>query len=393
MSTHKVRIAYVINDILLGGAQTVVLAIASHLDKSRFEPFVFYLNEFPQERPNLRSAFTEAGIRLEYIGKSGITSIPRAIPRLARIFRNHRPDIVHMHLIDATIAGVIAARFVGVRNLVIHEHQTHSFYSWKVCLAYWCLRPLARLTICFTSTVEKEIFGKASQLSTPPQALPQNSCSIYNGVDIERIEQARMSVDRDKKRNELATPAEASVIISVARLVSWKGQHILLKAFASIANHFPNTHVWLVGEGSLRHTLEAQSHELGIANRTHFSGARTDVYELILASDIGVLALLYGPNEIGESVGVAGLEMMGCGLPFIASDYPSARTFVSAGESGLLVQPENTAALAEALTELLGDKARAKQIGAAGAAFVRSHMDWWKIVPIYEKIYELLHTL
>lgn len=257
---------------------------------------------------------------------------------------------------------------------------------------YRYLRHLVKLTICFSPSVEKEIFGKTALLSTQPEALPQDSCSIYNGIDAGHIERARASVDRDKKRTELATPKDASVIISVARLLPWKGQQVLLEAFASIADRFLDAHLWFIGEGPLRQTLEARSHELGVAHRTHLIGARTDVYELLLVSDIGVLTILYDQNHPGESIGVAGLEMMGCGLPLIASDYQSARAFISAGENGLLVQPGNIAALAEALAALLGDRARAKRIGVAGAVFVRSRIEWLKIVPTYEKIYELLCT-
>jgi glycosyltransferase involved in cell wall biosynthesis len=309
------------------------------------------------------------------------------------MFRVDRPDIVHTHLVDATIAGVIAARSARVPKIIIHEHQTHSHYSWKVRQAYRVLRPFVSLTICYSPTVEQGLFSTTRFLLTPPEHLAGSSYSIYNGVDLERIELTRATVDRRTVRLTVETPSDALVITSVARLVPWKGQRILLEAFALATSRFPLAHLSLVGEGLLHDELRARAKELNLEGRVHLLGARVDVYVLLLASDVAALALLYEPGESGEAIGVSGFEAMGCGLPLIASDYPSASDFIRPDETGVLVPPRDIGALAAALSDLLANREKRSHIGAAAEALIRKHMTWQRIVPVYERIYELMSAV
>ncbi len=82
--------------------------------------------------------------------------------------------------------------------------------------------------------------------------------------------------------------------------------------------------------------------------------------------------------------------MMGLGLPLIASEYPSARAYGTVEQVVLLVPPGDTSALAKTLIELSSDPEKRLRIGKNSAEFVRKNLDWRSIVPIYEKIYQLL---
>ncbi len=390
--SKRVAVAYVVNDLLFGDAQVAVLAIAARLDRERFEPTVYFLHEFPEERPNLKAAFARAGIRMVHVETESSTLRGR-VRSLAALFAKERPDIVHTHLIDATLVGMVSALLSGVRTRIIHEYQTHSLYGWKVRVAYAFLRPFATLTICYSPVVEGELFGNVSVLSTPPEKLKRRSYTIYNGVDLVALERSRASDARRKIRQELSIPEEAVVIASVARLIPWKGQRTLLEAFAVHARSVSTTHLVLVGEGYLYNELAARAVLLGLAGRVHMTGAREDVYDILSASDLASLALTYENDLVNEAVGLSGFEAMGSGLPLIASSYPSAKLCIEDRVSGVLVPPGDKAALADALTELSQDAAGMRErIGAQGAAFVREHMDWQKLIPCYERLYALMHT-
>jgi len=388
---QKLRVAFVINDLLLGGAQNAVFNIASKLDLQRFEPIVYFLNTYPN-RPNLVAEFQNKGISVQYIGDGGKTNISAAIRKLRKLWHAPKPDIVHLHLVDATIAGVLAARLSGVRKIIVHEHQTHTHYSWKIRLVYKLIRPLTTLSIFFSPVIENELFRSSATLVVPPITLTRKSYSIYNGIDCEKIEEIKKTNVREQKRIELDTPQNALVVVSVARLVSWKGQEVLLEAFARIADKIETAHLWILGEGPLKETLERRVGELQLSDRVHLFGARTDVYQVLAASDIGALTLLYAPGEAAESIGIAGFEMMAAGIPLIASDYPSAREFISSGETGALVSPGDIPSYEHALLQLLGNTEERARIGAAGATLIRERLDWRRIVPIYERIYELIFS-
>ena len=387
---QRIRVTYVINDILVGGAQSTVLALARGLDRNRFDPKVYYFNEYPRERANLSAQFSEARVPVRYIGTGGKTSIPRATLSLWKRLRQDGSGVVHTHLVDATIAGVIASKLTGRMRVIVHEHQTHQLYSPKVRVAYWFLRPFADLTLCFSPVIEKELFGSVSVLSVPPSKINRRSYSIYNGIDIERADHVRQTINRKQKRAELGIPEDAFVITSVARLIDWKGQRTLLEAFGLIADKLSWAHLCLVGEGPLREELAARAITLGVSQRVHLLGARNDVYEILAASDAGSLALTYGNGMQGESVGIAGFEVMGLGLPLIASAYRSASLPVSDKENIVLVPPGDAPALAQALVMLAENPEERVRIGTQAAAHARQLMDWRVLVPLYERLYTLL---
>lgn len=387
--SHTLRVVHAINDLLLGGAQTAVLEITSRLNRDRFSPAVCYLNEYSGSRETLVSRFTEQHVPVTYVGRGGKTSWAKAIVPLYRYFRKHQPDIVHCHLIDATIAGVIAARVAGVRTVIVHEHNTQKLNSWKVRVAYVVLRPLISLTICYAPTVEEENFGVVRILREPPKILEHRSYTIYNGVDIPRVEATKRGKTHSSVREELAIPEDSVVITSVARLVPWKGQENLLKAFSSLAQTHPNTHLVFVGEGDLHETLLQHAEQAHLSSRVHILGARGDVYRILSESDISVLAFVY-TYDAGEAIGIAGFESMAFGLPLIASDYPSGRRIITHMQNGLLVKPADERALREAVEMLLRDPVLRVRLGETAKKTAYQLFDWRRIVPVYEQLYILL---
>ncbi|HEY0010302.1 MAG TPA: glycosyltransferase [Candidatus Paceibacterota bacterium] len=383
----RIRVAFVINDLLLGGAQQVVLAIASGLDRTRFEPYVYYLNEYPPERPSLRQAFESAAFPLRYIGTGGKTPIARAIPRLVRAFRTDRPHVVHTHLVDATLSGAFAARLAGVRSVVVHEHQTHAQYSSRIRLAYRLIRPFVTLTVCYAPAVEEELFGKAVVLERPPERLTRRSYTVRNGIDATRP--APQPAVRAHIRNGLGIPEEAIVVISVTRLVVWKGARVLLEAAARVMEERPELHLCFVGEGALAGELATRAKELGIAPRVHLLGARTDAGDLLNASDIASIVLLYPPGIRGETVGIAGLEAMAAGLPLIAARSDDPHALLKDGETGVLVAPGDAEALAHALAMLVDGPEKRQAVAARGRALA-GNFDWPELLSIYARIYTVL---
>lgn len=387
--TKRLKVVHVINDLLVGGAQTAVCEITSRLSRERFSPEVWYLNEYGATRKTLHEKFSLAHVPVSYIGTQGKTSFVRAVAPLYTRLRVHRPDIVHCHLIDATIAGVVAARLAGVKTVVVHEHNTQQLNSWKVRMAYALLRPFMSLTLCYAPTVEDENFGVVRILREPPIKPLHRSYTIYNGVDIERVEQTVTSRNKTNIRVALSIAEEAVVIVSVARLVPWKGQVELLDAFIALAREYENTHLMFVGEGETFRTLQEKVLSAGLSHRVHLLGARLDVYDILFASDISALPYIYTYNA-GESIGISGFESMAFGLPLVASDYPSGRRIITSGENGLLVAPGDRQALVGALRTLLTNPYLRLSIGRKGRETAYQIFDWRKIVPVYEQLYILL---
>lgn len=388
MNESKITVAYVVNSILIAGAEMTVFETARHLDRERFSPIVYALRDYPY-RPSLAARFEEVGVPVAVLSPGEKLGIVSAVRALREHFKASRPDIVHCHLPDAVIAAGIAAASLRV-PFIIHEDQTQRFHSWKVRLMYRLLRPFSELTICYADSIEEEIFGVSHVLDTPPEAISSRSCTVSNGIDVERVEQVLANVDRRKKRAELGWSDADIAIVSTARFVQWKGHRMLVEAFASVAKAVPDARLFIAGDGELREELIGRVKELGLEERVQMPGVRSDIYEILSAADIFSLAFSYPLGRGAEAVGIAGFEAMACGLPIVVCDYAGAKQHTEGGGNGCIVPREDTRALADALIRLCNDASMRDEMGKSAHRYAMRHLDWRNIVPIYGRIYSLL---
>ncbi|MBV1823527.1 glycosyltransferase [Komagataeibacter oboediens] len=157
-------------------------------------------------------------------------------------------------------------------------------------------------------------------------------------------------------RRSLHTPDDAPVLLVLSRLHPAKGLETLLDALALL----PRCHVWLAGEGELKAALMAQAARLGLAQRVHFLGWRSDRGALMAAADICVLPSRYEP------FGTVILDAWSADVPLVACATAGPRAHVRDGENGMLVPIDDAPALAAALRRVLDDPALAARIVAGG---------------------------
>ncbi len=181
-------------------------------------------------------------------------------------------------------------------------------------------------------------------------------------------------------RAALATPDGVPLALALGRLHENKGFDVLLAALAET----PDLHLWLAGEGPLRHALESQAASLGIAGRVRFLGWRDDVAALLAAADFLVCPSRHEP--LGNVV----IEAWAAGRAVIAAAAAGPSELIGDGESGILVPVEDAAALAASMRRLAGDPMLRARLAAAGhaayaaqfteAAVVRRYQDFFAAV-------------
>ncbi|RVT96722.1 glycosyltransferase family 1 protein [Rhodovarius crocodyli] len=169
-------------------------------------------------------------------------------------------------------------------------------------------------------------------------------------------------------------------IISLGRLEPRKGMDMVLRALPGL----PDARYTIIGEGADRPRLEALAAELGVAERVRFAGAVDDTRKAALLSAADIFAM--PARREGASVegyGLVYLEAAWFGLPGVAGQEGGAADAVLDGETGLLVDGTDAAAVQAALARLLGDSALRERLGAAARARVENELSWKAVLPRY----------
>lgn len=185
---------------------------------------------------------------------------------------------------------------------------------------------------------------------------------IHNGVDTDHFRPQQRECDL------AGLPAEARVIVSVGRLVGWKGLQVIIEALAGLP---ADVHYLIIGEGAEREALQQLAERLGVAARIRFAGrvAHADLPRWLSLGDVFVQ-----PSIGEEAFGISLVEAMACGLPVLAADNGGMREIVVANSTGQLLPPGEPAAWREALARLLDGGARA--MGAAARQRAVDHFTW-----------------
>ena len=165
-------------------------------------------------------------------------------------------------------------------------------------------------------------------------------------------------------------PSERPTILTIARLEDrYKGHDVMLRALPLVRAQVPDVAWVVIGAGPLGTTLEQRARSLGLDGCVHFLGAVDDDVRdawLRQAHVFAMVSRLPAGGYAGEGFGIVYLEAAAHGLPAVAGAVGGATDAVLDGQTGLLVDPENHIAVAQALTRLLRDRALAERLGAAG---------------------------
>ena len=194
---------------------------------------------------------------------------------------------------------------------------------------------------------------------------------------------AQFAPDRasDAARTRLGI-GDAPYLLTVARLVSHKGQDVTLHAFAAIAQEFPALRYVIVGEGPDEQRLRDLARSLGVDGRVVFTGPlRDDLLPAVYAGAsvyVGLSRLLPPINV--EGFGISFVEAAASGVPSVAGDSGGVRSAVLDGEAGLVVPPEDAGAAAAALGRLLRDEALRATMGAAARRAALERFNWDRVV-------------
>jgi glycosyltransferase involved in cell wall biosynthesis len=301
---------------------------------------------------------------------------PGLVLRLRDLLRQLKPDVVHTHLQHADLYGIPAARMAGVKVVLTSRHNENTFrHKPHIKLVNQRLWRSVNAGIAISESVAR--FAVEVE-----QAPPYKIHVVYYGLPQQPQQAAERPLIAAAKRQELGFAEDDLLIGMACRLVEQKGVIYALEAFQQIMARFPKAHLVIAGDGPLRSSLEQAARTAG--DRVRFLGWRDDTARVMAAFDLFLMPSLW------EGFGLAALEAMAQRVPVIASRVSSLPEIITHGETGLLVPPRDSRALAQALTSLLEDRALRQHMGLLAEDRVETQFGAAQMIDQTLRIYHLL---
>lgn len=300
----------------------------------------------------------------------------KAIPAISKALKRLQPDVVHTHLFDDSLPGLIAAKRVGIKTRVITKGDTgfHYFFNPR-----WV--PFDRLN----NRNATHIVAISSQCS-------DFIVNCERG-DAKKIHLIHHGIPLDEASNQLPETMRAYkekyqlngklVIGNVGRLIRWKGHHHIVEAARTVVEKFPNAVFLFVGNGEEKSALENQINEAGLTEHFIF----IDWVEHDQIPSIYGLMDLYVHAANHEPFGFVIAEALANGVSVISTKTGAAKDAVRDGVNGYLVDEENVADLAQALIKALGQDRETMRINARKTAtgLFDFNTMWSKHIRLYRK--------
>jgi starch synthase (maltosyl-transferring) len=359
---RPVPITLVITDLDVGGAERAVVALATALDRRRWQPSVVCLDG----QGALVGPLREAGIATDCLGVDRRKPF-QAVGRLAKAFRRTRPELVQSFLFHANVASRLAAPIAGrpwvVGGLRVAEPRRSHLWFDRLTIG------LSVGSVCVSEGVLRfsRDHGRIGR---------ERLTVIPNGVELTPFDRAEAA-----DRAALDIPPYATLALFVGRLDHQKGLAILMRAAAKVAKADPRFHLALAGDGPLRDEVRRITAAPPLAGRVHWLGRRDDVPALLKTTDLLVLPSLWEgmPNVV--------LEAMAARRAVVATAVEGSEDLVVPGETGWLVPTDDADALAAALIEAASDRERLRRYGEAGRERVEMHFTPGRVVDAYERLW------
>jgi glycosyltransferase involved in cell wall biosynthesis len=368
------RIVQIIDILYYGGAQTMQVMFARSVREfPDINLTVVSLRDNTHNTP-IPDQLKALGVEVKFCSAQKLWNIKR-FWNLVAFLRQGNFDVIHTHLPYANILGTLAGRFAGIP--VIASLRNSKDDDWG---RYYSIRNWLE-TILLRYFAEKVMAVGFSTASAHQKRLGRQKIeAVPNALE---IIPPMADQERNQIRMELVGDTDAPLVISVGRLVPQKGYADLILAFANVVQGHPKARLLIVGDGPLYDLLARKIKELGLRENVKLLGSRNDVPRLLAASD------LFVNSSHWEGLSVAILEAMAAGLPIVATNVSDTPRLV-VDNVGMVVPPQSSTALAEAISFFLRESALRKTYGAAARDFIaRNHSpEAWakKIISLYESI-------
>lgn len=371
------RILHVIIGLGTGGAELMLKRlVVSHAASSGYEHIVISLTTIGNVGEELRAR----GVKVEALGMRSFSGMPSVFMKLLKEIRKSRPDIVQTWMYHADFLGGIAARLAGIRQVIWGVRTTDVRAGNKAPTV-----AIMRLCSLLSSIVPSKIVcaADASRKSHEAEGYAAGKMAVVpNGFDIAAL---RTAAPLGKSmRSALGIGENELLIGTVGRFNQAKDHQNLIKAFALLANKYPESRVLMVGRGLewSNEILKKWIAETGNDKRFLLLGERNDVPACLALLDVFCLSSCSEgfPNVVGEA--------MALGIPCVATKAGDAEILI--GDTGFVVPTKNASLLADGLDKMLQLSSSDRlELGRRAARRIETEFTMERSLEKFEAIYSM----
>lgn len=384
------RVLHLINSFEIGGTERQAVELLKRLDTSRYTIRVAALHK-------TGPFYTEIASRFSSVPEFPLTSFynrnaVRQLRRLVRLINRERVDILHAHDFYSGVIGAAAARMAGIKAIASQRHLKLS--DRKVHqIGHRIIYRLAHRIVVNSNAIQDFILKEGNAPARKIIVIKNGIVSPFDRLDssdYSAFNQLRRDVDsirreaRERLCGELRIDPDNKLVGMMARLQPVKGHRFFIEAAASVLKIHPQSHFVLVGDGPLRGEIEDQIARLEISDRVHLLGDRSDASSVVSAFDLAALASLH------EGLPNAVMEAMAAGVPVVATDVGGTKELITDGETGYLVAPSDSEALASRIIYALEDERNRIEIAERAREFVIERFGIERMVESVERLYDEL---
>lgn len=358
-----------------GGLENGVVNLINHMPANAYRHAVLALTEVTDFRHRVLRSDVEF-IALRKPPGQGVWQYPK----LFKLFRQLRPDIVHSRNLAALEVQVPAwAASVPVRIHGEHGRDVGDLDGSN--RTYQRMRRVYRPFVHHHVALSRDL---ATYLVDKVHVPPANITQAYNGVDTQRFSPAPNGAQ------PIAgcpfDPAQHWLIGTVGRMQTVKDQVNLAQAFVQALGTAPQLaprlRLVMVGDGPLRAQVQALLEAAGLADLAWLPGERTDIADILRGLHAFALP------SLAEGISNTILEAMASALPVVATDVGGNADLVAQGQTGYIVPAADPQAMARHLIDLANDAAQARRMGQAGRQRVQDNFSMLAMVSTYQRVYD-----
>jgi len=335
-----------------GGAETQITQLLSSLSRA-YDLHVVIFNDIQHRILDLSS--THSDVTFHNLEKQpGPLQLPTFLWKLLRLVKKIDPAVIMSFLHHVNLLSLAIGRITG-KKTIIWGLRTSNFLPREFGLKGDLVD---KANIKFSSYVDVLISNNRSGLKQFQNrgALPKMSVFIPNGIDTDKYSPSETY--RRQSRQEIGVDENTTVVGIVARVVPWKGYEVFLKAAAMVAQQKSNTVFVCIGNGNPefeQHCAELVSQH-GLESVVKWLGDRLDIPIILNGIDIFTLT-----STSGEGFSNALCEAMATARYVISTDVGDSKEII--GDTGVVIEPNNSIALAEAVISAVDDITGRKLMG------------------------------